>query len=86
MVIIMFLWIGNGAVLKSSSQWQLKEFWKLDNSGHELFIMPCIERSAKVKVKYKGYIFQKMAVNGATHLVFKILLIAIDWNFLEMQH
>ena len=45
----MILWIGNGAVLKSS-QWQLKEFWKLNNSVHELFI-------------------------------FKILLIAIDWNF-----
>ena len=24
----MTLWIGNGAVLKSSSQWQLKEFRK----------------------------------------------------------
>ena len=24
--------------LKSSSQWQLKTFWKLNNSGHELFI------------------------------------------------
>ena len=46
----MTLWIGNGAVLKSSSQWQLKEFSKLNNSVHELFI-------------------------------FKILLIAIDWNF-----
>ena len=46
----MTLWIGNGAVLKSSSQWQLKEFWKINSSGHELFI-------------------------------FKILLIAIDWNF-----
>ena len=46
----MTLWIGNGAVLKSSSQWQLKEFWKLNKSGHELFI-------------------------------FKILQIAIDWNF-----
>ena len=34
----MTLWIGNGAVLKSSSQWQLKEFWKFNNSGHELFI------------------------------------------------
>ena len=34
----MTLWIGNGAVLKSSSQWQLKEFWKLNNSVHELFI------------------------------------------------
>ena len=50
MAIIMTLWIGNGAVLKSSSQWQLKEFWKLNNSVHELFI-------------------------------FKIHLIAIDWNF-----
>ena len=46
----MTLWTGNGAVLKSSSQWQLKEFWKLNYSGYELFI-------------------------------FKILLIAIDWNF-----
>ena len=26
MAIIMTLWIGNGAVLESSSQWQLKEF------------------------------------------------------------
>ena len=26
MAIIMTLWIGNGAVLNSSSQWQLKEF------------------------------------------------------------
>ena len=26
MAIIMTLWIGDGAVLKSSSQWQLKEF------------------------------------------------------------
>ena len=32
----MSLWIGNGA-LKSSSQWQLNEIWKLNNSGHELF-------------------------------------------------
>ena len=38
MVIIMTLWIGNGAVLKSSSQWQLKEFRKLNNSFHELCI------------------------------------------------
>ena len=38
MVIIMTLWIGNGAVLKSSSPWQLKEFRKSNNSGHDLFI------------------------------------------------
>ena len=38
MAIIMTLWIGNGAVLKSSSQWQLKEFLKLNNSVRELFI------------------------------------------------
>ena len=50
MAVIMTLWIGNGAVLKRSSQWQLKEFRKLNNSVHELFI-------------------------------FKIILIAIDWNF-----
>ena len=34
----MTLWIGNGAVFKSSSQWQLKECAKLNNSSHELFI------------------------------------------------
>ena len=38
MAFIMTLWIGNGAVLKSSSQWQLKEYSKLNSSGHELFI------------------------------------------------
>ena len=38
MAIIMTLWIGNGAVLKNSSQWQLEEFSKSYNSGHELFI------------------------------------------------
>ena len=38
MTFILTLWIGNGAVLKSSSQWQLKEFLKLNNSVHELFI------------------------------------------------
>ena len=38
MVIIVTLWIGNGAVLKSYSQWQLKEVWKLNNSVHELSI------------------------------------------------
>ena len=42
----------NGAVFKSSSQWQLNEFSKLNN---ELFI-------------------------------FKILLVAIDWNFQELHH
>ena len=50
MAFIMTLWIGDDAVLKSSSQWKLNEFWKLNDSSHELFI-------------------------------FKILLIAIDWNF-----
>ena len=34
----MTLWIGNGAILKSSSQWQLNEFGKLNNSDHELYI------------------------------------------------
>ena len=38
MAIIMTLWIGNGAALKGSSQWQLNEFGKMNNSGHELFI------------------------------------------------
>ena len=31
-----------GAVLKSSSQWQLKEFLKLNNSGHKLFIFKIV--------------------------------------------
>ena len=39
MAIIVTLWIGNGALLKSSSQWQLKEFWKLNNSVHEVSII-----------------------------------------------
>ena len=34
----MTLWIGNGGVLKSTSQWQLKEVRKLNNSVYELFI------------------------------------------------
>ena len=34
----MTLWVGNGAVLKSSSQLQLKEIWKFISSVHELFI------------------------------------------------
>ena len=34
----MTLWIGNGAVPKNSSHWQLKELRKLNNSVHELFI------------------------------------------------
>ena len=38
MAFTMTLWIGNGAVLKSNSQWQLKEFGKSNNSVHELFI------------------------------------------------
>ena len=38
MAIIMTLWIGNGAVLKSFSQWQVKEFLKSNTSVHELFI------------------------------------------------
>ena len=33
----MTLWIGNGAVLKSSSQLQLKEFEKINSSWTELF-------------------------------------------------
>ena len=38
MAFIMTLWIGNSAVLNSSSQWQLNEFRQLNNSSHELFI------------------------------------------------
>ena len=38
MAFIITLWIGNGAVLKGSSQWHLNEFWKLNNFVHELFI------------------------------------------------
>ena len=38
----MTLRIGNVAVLKSFSQWQLKEVWKLNFSVHELFIFKII--------------------------------------------
>ena len=38
MTIIMTLWIGNGAVHKSSSQWQLIEFRKLNNSQWEALL------------------------------------------------
>ena len=31
--------MGNVAVLKRSNQLQLKEFWKLNNSVYELFIL-----------------------------------------------
>ena len=37
MAFIMTLWIGNSVVLKSSSQWQLKEILKINNSWTELF-------------------------------------------------
>ena len=37
MAIITTLWIGNGAVLKSSSQWHLKVILKIDSSWTELF-------------------------------------------------
>ena len=33
----MTLWIGNGALLKSASQWQLKDILKVNNSWPELF-------------------------------------------------
>ena len=33
----MTLWIGNGPFLKSSSQWQLKIFLKINNPWTELF-------------------------------------------------
>ena len=42
MTIIITLWIDNGAILKSSGQWQLKEFQKVNNSGHDLFIFKII--------------------------------------------
>ena len=37
MAIIMTLWIGNGAVLKNSSQWQTKRILKINNSWTALF-------------------------------------------------
>ena len=39
----MTLWIGNGAILKSSSQWELKEYRKLNSSSHELFILKILK-------------------------------------------
>ena len=38
MATVMTLWLGNGAVLKSSSNGNQKNFEKLNYSGHELFI------------------------------------------------
>ena len=38
MAFIMTLWIGNGAVLQSSSQWQLQEFWKYIIHGRNYLI------------------------------------------------
>ena len=35
MAFIMTLWIGKGAVLKSSSPWQLKEIFMINNSWTE---------------------------------------------------
>ena len=35
----MTVWIGNIAVLKSSSQWQLKDFLKINSSWTELFTL-----------------------------------------------
>ena len=37
----MNLWIDNGAFLKSSSPWQLKEFLKFNNSVHEALSQTC---------------------------------------------
>ena len=42
-IIIMTLWISNGAVLKSSDQRQLKEFKKINNFVHELFILKILQ-------------------------------------------
>ena len=51
----MTLWIGNGAVLKNSSQWQLKEYSKLNHSVHELFIfkIPTDSNLACILDRYK---------------------------------
>ena len=43
MAFIMTSWIDNGTVLKSSSQWQLNDFLKLNNSGHWDFKMSKIQ-------------------------------------------
>ena len=37
MAFITTLWIGNGAVLKSFSQWKLKKKLEINNSWTELF-------------------------------------------------
>ena len=53
----MTLWIGNGAVLKSFSQWHLKEFLKINNSWTELFnfqtsLLPLTGTSKKYTITY----------------------------------
>ena len=57
MAINMTLWIGNGAVLKSFSQWHLKEFLKINNSWTELFnfqtsLLPLTGTSKKYTITY----------------------------------
>ena len=44
MAFVMTLWIGNSAVLNSSSQWQLNEFLKLNYSGHDFFFCYRIQK------------------------------------------
>ena len=51
----MTLWIGNFAVLKSTKEWQLNESLKLNNSGHELFIL-------KIAIDLNFYPFPKQAL------------------------
>ena len=55
MAIITTLWIGNGAVLKSFSQWQLKEFLKINNSWMELYIF---QYSKYLQYSVMNFIFE----------------------------
>ena len=59
MAIIMTWWIGNGAVLKSSSQLQFKEFMKLNNSVHELFIFKIL-----VQIRITLMVASKLKIFG----------------------
>ena len=59
MAIIMTLRIGNGAVHKSSSQWQLKECSKLNNSVHELFIFKILLIAKRAILHALCHIHQK---------------------------
>ena len=85
----MTLWIGNGAVLKSSSQWQLNEFWQLNNSVHELSIFSgqkneyCNHNNHEASEVYQLAILKHQ--NPYSSSIFKKILSLILQIFLDLE-